>query len=245
MQGSQPGSCLRGLLWYKGKNTPQRASNNLGQFSNSGTRKKSEGSRALRQARGEKKTKTTQHFPCSYLSGTAVPRIAYSETRKLREQQGRAESWPFEKKKKPKQQKHSKTTQKGRRRNMDSSCSGSRRHEQVNPEYISQSLFLKALQTHGTAIKSSRPSLCSWEANLALVESGKGGGASQHQPLDATPTQPCTAARTQTASRLCPDLCLYLFLYSICIPISQRLTGWTNAFQRESAVHFRDAISGG
>lgn len=44
---------------------------------------------------------------------------------------------------------------------MENSCSGSWRYEQVNPEPISQSLFLKALKTHGTAIKSSQPSLCS------------------------------------------------------------------------------------
>lgn len=67
------------------------------------------------QATGEIKKKTTQHSPCSYLSGIAVPRIAYSETRKLREQQGRAESWPFGKKK---ETTHNKPTQKGRRENM-------------------------------------------------------------------------------------------------------------------------------
>jgi len=117
------------------------ASSNLGQFSNSGTREKSEGSRALRQTR-EKKNKTTQHPPCSYPSGTAVPRIAYSETRKLREQQGKAESRPSEKK-----PTHNKTTQKGRRENLDSSCSGSWRYEQVNPEHISQSIFKSSANT--------------------------------------------------------------------------------------------------
>lgn len=104
--------------------------------------------------------------------------------------------------------------------------------EQVNPEHISQSLFLKALKTHGTAIKSSRPSLCSWEANLALAESGKVGGASWPQPLDTSPAWPRTAVGTQAAPRLFPNLCLYLFRYSISIPISQRLTSWTNAFQQ-------------
>lgn len=130
----------------------QMTSNNLGRISNVGTRQKSEGSRAFMQATGEIKKKTTQHSPCSYLSGFAVPRIAYSETRKLREQQGRAESWPFgEKKKQP-------TTNQPKRegeKTWDNSSSGSWRYEPVKPEHISQSLFSKALQTHGTAIKSS------------------------------------------------------------------------------------------
>lgn len=100
----KPGSCLRGLLGYKGKNMSQRTSNNLGQFSNVGKRQKSEGSKAFTQATEEIEKKTTQHSPCSYVSGIAVPRIAYSETRKLREQQGRAESWPFGKKRNNPQQ---------------------------------------------------------------------------------------------------------------------------------------------
>lgn len=96
----------------QGKNVPQITSNNLGQFSNVGKRQKSEGSRTFTQATEEIEKKTTQHLPCSYLSGIAVPRIAYSETRKLREQQGRAESWPFGKKRNNPQQTNPKRKEK-------------------------------------------------------------------------------------------------------------------------------------
>lgn len=128
----------------------------------------------------------------------------------------------------------------GRRENMDSSYSGSWRYEQVNPEDISQSLFLKALQTHGTAIKSCRPSLCSWDANLALAASGN-VGASEHQPLDATPTRLC--ARTQTAPHLWPDLCLFCASTALASQYHKDLQAGQMLSRRDSAAHFGDAPS--
>lgn len=123
---------------------------------------------------------------------------------------------------------------------MDSSCSGSWRYEQDNPEHISQSLFLKALQTHGSAIKSRRPSLCSWEANLAQAASRK-VGASQHPPLDATPTRRC--ARTQTAPHLWPDLRLFCASTALASQYHKDLQAGQMLCRRDSAAHFRDAPS--
>lgn len=95
----QPRSCLRELLWYKSKNAPD-GMQQFRMIQKSGNKLKIRGKQSINtvQRRKKKQNKTKQHSPCSYLSGTAVPRIAYSETRKLRKQQGRAESWPSEKK---------------------------------------------------------------------------------------------------------------------------------------------------
>lgn len=149
------GSCLRGLLCYKGKNMPQMTSSNLGRLSNVGKREKSEGSRAFTQATEEIEKKTTQHPPCSYLSGIAVPRIAYSETRKLRERQGRAESWPFGKKKKKKQLTTNQPKKEGEKNHGTAAVLGLGDMNKSIQNIISQSLFSKALQANGTAIKCS------------------------------------------------------------------------------------------
>lgn len=183
-----------------------------------GKRQKSEGSRAFTQATEETEKKTTQHCPCSYLSGTAVPRIAYSETRKLREQQGRAESWPFGKKRNNPQQ----TNPKGKEKNHGTAAVLGLGDMSKSIQNILVNLYFQMLckQMALPLNPSDPPSACGKQ----IVVPGKVVGASQHQPL---------AARTQIAPSLCPEFCSSAAL------ASKRFTGWAGALPLEKHIHLR------
>lgn len=83
-------------------------------------------------------------------------------------------------------------------------------------------------------MKSSRPCLCSWEANPAQVESGGVGGASRHHRL--------AVGSCQDTDRS-PHLCLCLFLYSARIPKPEGLTGWSKAVQKGQGGPIQPTVS--